>query len=89
MGAIRRIRRVIADIRRPTPIHHGHVYTDHITGERFEVESVGRWVELQRLDAERRPKNKVRKGVVKDAVNNGHVEHVPRTCPECDSDTNV
>lgn len=87
MGFIRRIRRVLRDFgRQTTPIHHGHVYTDHITGERFEIESVGRWVELTRFDAERRAENKVRKGVMRDAIANGHVEHVQATCPECDND---
>lgn len=83
MDVIRRIRRTI--IPGPVSIQPGHVYTDHITDERFEVQSVGRWIELTRFDAERRPDNKVRKKVLQDAIDNGHVEHVADTCPACDN----
>lgn len=83
MGAIRRIRRLVKDFRGRTPIRHGHVYTDTITGERFEITTVGRWVEIERFDAERRTENSVRKGVMRGAIKDGVVEHDPSTCPTC------
>lgn len=86
MGAIRRLRRILRDIRPRTPIRHGHVYTDAITGERFEILTVGRWVEIERFDADRRVENSVRKGVMRTAIKNGHVEHDPDTCPTCGND---
>lgn len=83
MSFHRRLRRFLR-IRKP-PIRHNHTYRDLITGERFEIDSVGRWVEISRLDAERRPDNRVRKGVVRDALVNGTIEHDPEICPACDT----
>lgn len=78
----RRIVRLLTD---KPPIRHNHTYTDLVTGERFEIDSVGRWVEISRLDAERRPGNRVRKGTMRDAIAEGLVTHDPDTCPACDT----
>lgn len=59
----------------PIPIYHGHVYTDFITGERFVVKTVGRWVEIERLDAERRPEHSVRKQIFQTAISAGLIDH--------------
>jgi len=83
MSVLRRIKRALEIS--PTAIRHNHVYTDHITGERFEITTVGRWVEIERLDSERRDENSVRKGVMRDAISSGMVEHIPSTCPMCDT----
>lgn len=84
MSSIRRIKHKLRDlISETTPIRHGHVYMDKVTGERFEIESVGRWVELQRFDAERRAENRVKKETMREAIANGHVEHLRAICPEC------
>lgn len=60
-------------IRSPTPIRHGCIYRDTITGERFKITTVGRWVEIERMDAERRPDNTVRKEEMRDAIKSGIV----------------
>jgi len=86
MGAIRRLRRIFRDLRPKTPIRHGHVYTDVITGERFEILTVGRWVEIERFDADRRTENSVPKGTMRSAIKAGHVEHDPEKCPTCGND---
>lgn len=69
-------RRVQTLIRSQPPIRHGRVYRDMITGERFEIKTVGRWVEIERLDAKRRPDNTVRKEVMRTAIDSGLVEIV-------------
>lgn len=65
------------------PIRHGHVYIDRVTGERFEIITVGRFVEVDRFDAEHRPENNVRKGVMRDAIRMGIVSHDTEYCPHC------
>lgn len=82
MGLISRLKRIVTD---KPPIRHGHVYTDVVTGERFEVVTVARWVEIERFDAERRPTNTVRKTVMRDAIKIGTVEHDEDSCPTCGS----
>lgn len=83
MGVISRSKRIINDFRSPTAIRHNHRYIDHVTGERFEIETVGRWVEITRLDADRRPDNSVRKEVMRRAIDTNVVEHDPEKCPVC------
>jgi hypothetical protein len=65
-----------------TPIHVGHRYRCQITGERFDVTSVGRVVHIERLDAERRPINKVGTDDFRTAVDTGTIVHTD-TCPLC------
>lgn len=87
MDVISRIKRTLGFT--PTAVRHNHRYVDTITGERFDVVSVGRWVEIERLDAERRPENIVRKDVVIRAIDGGFVEHDPDRCPACTENTDV
>ena len=72
-------------VRSPTPIRHGHVYRDTITGEQFTILTVGRWVELERHDADRRPEHSVQKGAMLDAIESGIVEHDHEQCSLCDN----
>jgi len=73
MAAIRRIKELLGLT--PTPIRHNHVYTDTITGERFIVNSVGRSVAIERLDAKRRPESSVRKSTLRKCISSGVVTH--------------
>lgn len=84
-GTLRRIQRIWQDFRSKTPIRHGHVYTDEITGERFQIHSVGPQVELERLDAERRSEQRTRKTLMRGAIEEGYVSHNPDACPACDT----
>lgn len=86
MSPIERLRRIV---RNPTPIHPGHVYRDQITNERVLVHSVGRHIEVERMDADRRPSNKVPKNVFRTAVEHEIVQHHPRECSECHDDRHV
>lgn len=79
------IRRAVRLFRDEPPIQHNHTYKDQVTGERFEIDSVGRWVEVSRLDAERRPENRVRKETMRDAIAEGVVTHDPNICPMCET----
>lgn len=81
MYLVRRIKELIG-IRKP-PIRHGHVYVDTITDETVEVKSVGRSVQIERQDAERRPDTTVRKKKMRSAIESGYVEHDEQRCPTC------
>lgn len=67
----------------PTPVRHGHVYVDQITGEPFEVLSVGRSVQIERLDAENRPESTIRKEKMRRAIDGAFIEHDTNRCPTC------
>jgi len=72
-------------VRSQTPIRHGHVYRDTITGEQFTILTVGRWVELERHDADRRPEHSVQKEKMLGAIESGIVEHDHEQCSSCDN----
>jgi len=86
MHPIERLRRMFHN---PTPIRPGHYYTDVVTGERVFVHSVGRHVELERMDADRRPETTVPKETFRRALEHEFVTHEPRVCSECRTGNDV
>lgn len=72
MSIVRRIKRLVG--LSPTPIYPGRTYTDHITGESFHIESVGRWVTIERHDADRYPTNRLQKERMRQLIDMGIVE---------------
>lgn len=80
MDLIERLRRIVHN---PTPIRPGHVYHDEITNERVFVRSVGRHIEVERMDADRRPETTVPKETFRRALEQEIVTHRETECAEC------
>lgn len=75
--------RLLSRITAPVPIRHSHTYRCVITDELFVIQSVGRQVSIQRMDAERRPSTSVKKETMRRAIRDGMVVHEEQYCDEC------
>jgi len=82
--------RRISDLfrRPPTPVRPGHTYIVTITDEPVLVRSVGRSVDIERQDAQRRPETTVPIDDFRRAIDAEFVEHDRRRCGKCRDNMN-
>jgi hypothetical protein len=67
-------------------IRHDHTYRSKLTGESFDVESVGTQIVIRRLDAKNTHQVSIEKSVLDGALRDGYVEHDD---VKCDCTNNV